>query len=77
MVAEMSGACQADEAQAERIRQFEVQLKESEDRRSRAELACQEGARSSQVLLDQCLAWQMKAEQRASFAAEEVKTPQD
>ena len=77
MVAEMSGACQAGEAQAERIRRLEAQLKESEDHHSRAELACQEEARSSQVLLDQCLARQMEAEQRASSAAEEVKTLQD
>ena len=56
MVAEMSGACQTGEAQAERIRRLEAQLKESEDRRSRAESACQEGAKSGQMLLDQCLA---------------------
>ncbi|KAK0572347.1 hypothetical protein LWI29_030240 [Acer saccharum] len=31
MVAEMSGACQAGEAQAETIRRLEAQLKESED----------------------------------------------
>ena len=73
----MSGACQAGEAQAERIRRLEAQLKESEDRRSRAELACQEGAKSSQMLLDQCLSRQMEAEQRASSTAEEVKTLQD
>ncbi|KAK0579786.1 hypothetical protein LWI29_031429 [Acer saccharum] len=77
MVAEMSGACQAGEAQAERIRRLEAQLKESEDHRSRAESACQEEARSSQVLLDQCLARQMEAEQRASSVAEDVKTLQD
>ena len=52
----MSGACQAGEAQAERIKRLEAQLKESEDRCSRAELASREGAKSSQVLLDQCLA---------------------
>ncbi|KAK0601389.1 hypothetical protein LWI29_023790 [Acer saccharum] len=67
----------AGEAQAERIRRLEAQLKEIEDHRSRAELARQEEARSSQVLLDQCLARQMEAEQRASSAAEEVKTLQD
>ncbi|KAK0595259.1 hypothetical protein LWI29_005023 [Acer saccharum] len=77
MVAEMSGACQAGEAQAERIRRLEAQLKESEDHCSRAELARQEEARSSQMLLDQCLARQMEAEQRASSAAEEVRTLQD
>ena len=77
MMAEMIEACQAGEAQAERIRQLEAQLKESEDRHSRAELACQEGVESSQVLLDQCLARQMEAEQRASSTAEEVKTLQD
>ncbi|KAK0580989.1 hypothetical protein LWI29_008507 [Acer saccharum] len=71
MVAEMSGACQAGEAQVERIRRLEAQLKESEDHCSRAELARQEEARSSQMLLDQCLARQMEAEQRASSAAEE------
>ena len=73
----MSGACQAGEAQADRIRQLEAQLKESEDRCSRAERACQEGAKSSRELLDQCLARQLGAEQRASSAAEEVKTLQD
>ncbi|KAK0579169.1 hypothetical protein LWI29_022147 [Acer saccharum] len=70
-------ASYAGEAQAERIRRLEAQLKESEDHRSRAELSCQEEARSSQVLLDQCLARQVEAEQRASSAAEEVKTLQD
>ena len=77
MVAEMSEAWQAGEAQAERIRRLEAQLKESEYRCPRVELACQEGARSNQVLLDQCLAHQMEAEQKASFAAEEVKILQD
>ncbi|KAK0570635.1 hypothetical protein LWI29_004190 [Acer saccharum] len=47
MVAEMSGACQAGEAQAEKIRRLEAQLKESEDHCSRAELARQEEAKSS------------------------------
>ena len=73
----MSVACQAGEAQAERIRRLEAQLKESEDHCSRAKLARQEEARSSQMLLDQCLARQMEAEQRASSAAEEVRTLQD
>ena len=77
MVAEMSEAWQAGEAHAERIRQLEAQLKESEDHYARVKLACQEGVRSNQVLLDQCLARQMEAEQSASFAAEEVKTLQD
>ncbi|KAK0603152.1 hypothetical protein LWI29_001916 [Acer saccharum] len=77
MVAEMSGACQAGEAQAERIRRLEAQLKESEDHCSRAELARQEEAKSNQMLLNQCLARQMEAEQRASSAAEEVRTLQD
>ena len=77
MVAEMSGACRAGEAQADRIRQLEAQLKESNDRCSRAELACREGAKSSQVLLDQCLARQLEAEQRASSAAKEVKVLKD
>ena len=39
MVAEMSGACQAGEAQAERIKRLEAQLKESENRCARVELA--------------------------------------
>ena len=52
MVAEMSEACQAGKAQVERIRRLEAQLKESEDRYARVELACQEGAKSNQVLLD-------------------------
>ncbi|KAK1576184.1 hypothetical protein Q3G72_011626 [Acer saccharum] len=77
MVAEMSGACQAGEAQAERIRRLEAQLKESEDHCSRAESARQEEARSSEMLVNQCLARQMEAEQRASSAAEEVRTLQD
>ncbi|KAK0586984.1 hypothetical protein LWI29_015697 [Acer saccharum] len=77
MVAEMSGACQAGEAQAEKIRRLEAQLKESEDHCSRAELARQEEARSSEMLINQCLARQMEAEQRASSAAEEVRTLQD
>ncbi|KAK1575900.1 hypothetical protein Q3G72_009348 [Acer saccharum] len=77
MVAEMSKAYRTSEAQEERIKRLEAQLKESEDRRARVELACQEGARSNQVLLDQCLARQMEAEQKASFAAEEAKTLQD
>ncbi|KAK0587498.1 hypothetical protein LWI29_023862 [Acer saccharum] len=72
MVAEMSGACQAGEAQAEKIRRLEAQLKESEDHCSRAELARQEEARSSEMLVNQCLARQMEAEQRASSAAEEA-----
>ena len=73
----MSEACRTGEVQEERIRRLEAQLKESEDHRARVELACQEGARSNQVLLDQCLARQMEAEQKVSFAAEEVKTLQD
>ena len=73
----MSGACQAGEAQAERIKRLEAQLKESEDRCSRAELASREGAKSSQVLLDQCLARQLEAEQRASSAADEVQILKD
>ncbi|KAK0573858.1 hypothetical protein LWI29_014653 [Acer saccharum] len=72
-----NSASYAGEAQAERIRRLEAQLKESEDHCSRAELARQEEARSSQMLLDQCLARQMEAEQRASSAAEEVRTLQD
>ncbi|KAK0574707.1 hypothetical protein LWI29_027775 [Acer saccharum] len=77
MVAEMSGACEAGEAQAEKIRRLEAQLKESEDHCSRAELARQEEARSGEMLVNQCLARQMEAEQRASSAAEEVRTLQD
>ncbi|KAK0604463.1 hypothetical protein LWI29_015902 [Acer saccharum] len=57
----MFEACQAGEAQAERIRQLEAQLKESEDRRSRAEFAHQEGVRSSQNAL-------LRAEQNAEDA---------
>ncbi|KAK0588657.1 hypothetical protein LWI29_003807 [Acer saccharum] len=73
MVAEMSGACQAGEAQVERIRRLEAQLKESEDHRSRAELACQEEARSSQVktLQDQLSSTQealLRSEQNAKDA---------
>ncbi|KAK0571125.1 hypothetical protein LWI29_011465 [Acer saccharum] len=63
MVAEMYGACQAGEAQAERIRRLEAQLNESEDHCSRAELARQEEAESNQMLLNQCLARQMEAKQ--------------
>ena len=70
----MSGACQAGEAQTEKIRRLEAQLKESEDHCSRAELARQEEARSSEVLINQCLGRQMEAEQRATSAAEEVRT---
>ncbi|KAK0570577.1 hypothetical protein LWI29_003400 [Acer saccharum] len=77
MVAEMSGACQAGEAQAEKIRKLEAQLKESEDHCSRVELARQEEARSSETLINQCLGRQMEAEQRATSAAEEVRTLQD
>ncbi|KAK0606502.1 hypothetical protein LWI29_038413 [Acer saccharum] len=77
MVAEMSGACQVGEAQAKRIRRLEAQLKESEEHCSRAELARQEEAKSNQMLLSQCLARQTEAEQRASSAAEEVRTLQD
>ena len=73
----MSGACRAGEAQADRIKRLEAQLKESEDHCSRAELACREGAKSSQVLLDQCLARQLEAEQRASSAPEEVQILKD
>ena len=77
MVAEMSEAYRTGEAQEDRIKQLEAQLKESEDHRAQVELACQEGVRSNQVLLDQCLARQMEAEQKASFATEEAKTLQD
>ncbi|KAK1566835.1 hypothetical protein Q3G72_004712 [Acer saccharum] len=77
MVAEMSKAYRTGEAQEDRIKRLEAQLKKSEDRRARAELACQEGVKSNQVLLDQYLACQMEAEQKASFAAEEAKTLQD
>ncbi|KAK0578480.1 hypothetical protein LWI29_011102 [Acer saccharum] len=60
-----------------KIRRLEAQLKESEDHCSRAELARQEEARSGEMLVNQCLARQMEAEQRASSAAEEVRTLQD
>ncbi|KAK0605845.1 hypothetical protein LWI29_031298 [Acer saccharum] len=68
MVAEMSGACQAGEAQAERIRPLEAQLKESEDHRSRAELARQEEARSSQDQLSSTQEALLRSEQNSEDA---------
>ncbi|KAK0596867.1 hypothetical protein LWI29_019769 [Acer saccharum] len=72
MVAEMSGACEAGEAQAEKIRRLEAQLKESEDHCSRAELARQEEARSSEML-DQ-LSSTREALLRAEQNAEDAKS---
>jgi hypothetical protein len=77
MVAEMSEACLASQAQTDRIKRLEAQLKESEDNRARVELACQEKIRSHQEFMDRCLASQLDAEQRASSATDEVKRLQD
>ncbi|KAK0578741.1 hypothetical protein LWI29_015512 [Acer saccharum] len=66
MVAEMSGASQAGEAQAERIRRLEAQLKESEDHCSRAELA--QEVRTLQDQLSSTGEALLRAEQNAEDA---------
>lgn len=73
----MSEACRAGAALEDRIRRLEAQVKASEDHCAQVELASQERAKSSQVLLDQCLARQLEAEQRASLADEQVGALRD
>ena len=77
MVAEMSEACLTSQAQSDRIKRLEAQLKESEDNRARVELACQEKIKSHQEFMDRCLASQLEAEQRASLATDEAKRLRD
>ena len=77
MVAEMSGVCQVSQAQVDKIKYLEAQLKESEGGRARTELAYREKIRANQEFMDRCLAGQVEAEQKASTAIDEVRHLKD